>query len=111
MAERVQRTRLATDFCPQKISPEENQMLTTVFSEEEIRVVVNSFDNSKSPRPDRFNFGFLKDFWEEMKGDFIRMFEESHEHGKIVNGLNLSFIVLIQRKKKLSVYLTTDHAL
>ena len=42
------------------ISREDNQMLVSVFSEEEIKEVVWSCDNSKSPGPDGFNMGFIK---------------------------------------------------
>jgi len=45
-------------FC--SISDSDNDLLIGDFSEKEIRVAVWSCDNSKSPGPDGFNFGFLK---------------------------------------------------
>lgn len=55
----------------------ENEFLIAPFSVDEIKEAVWSCDSSKSPGPDGFNFGFIKDFWEIMKDDvvaFIRSF-------------------------------------
>ncbi|PNX72998.1 cysteine-rich receptor-like protein kinase [Trifolium pratense] len=69
------------------------------FSEEEVRKAVWECESTKSPGPDGVNFGFVKEFWEDMKDDFMRVMREFHENGRIVRGANSSFIVLIPKKK------------
>jgi hypothetical protein len=69
------------------------------FSEEEVRRAVWECESSKSPGPDGVNFEFIKEFWEYIKDDFVRVMEEFHANGKIVKGANSSFIVLIPKKK------------
>lgn len=39
-------------------------MLIAPFSEEEVGEALGLYDSSKNPRPDGFNFRFLKEFWE-----------------------------------------------
>lgn len=51
----------------------------------------------KSPRPDGVNFGFTKEFWDTIKGDFIIFLVEFHVNGKIVRVANSAFIVLVQK--------------
>ncbi|KAL8481854.1 hypothetical protein ACS0TY_028123 [Phlomoides rotata] len=51
----------------------DNQMLTTEFMVEEIKDVIDSCESYKSQGPDGFNFGFLKNFWEIFRDDFIRL--------------------------------------
>ncbi|MCI40696.1 cysteine-rich receptor-like protein kinase, partial [Trifolium medium] len=55
-------------------------------------------DSEKSPGPDGVSFGFIKDFWEDLKADFIQFLSEFHKNGKLVKGINNSFIALIPKK-------------
>ncbi|XP_058741211.1 uncharacterized protein LOC131613570 [Vicia villosa] len=80
------------------IEDSHNEELVCRFSEEEIRRAVWECDSDKSPGPDDVNFGFVKEFWEEIKQDFLRVLREFHEHGRMVKGANSSFIVLITKK-------------
>lgn len=43
------------------------------------------------------NFGFVKDFWEELKIDFVKLLKEFHANGKLIRGTNSSFIILIPK--------------
>jgi len=52
-------------------------------------------DSFKSPGPDGINFGFIKQFWVELKDDFFRFLNEFHRNGKLTKGVNSTFIVLI----------------
>lgn len=61
---------------------------------------MRSCGTSKSPGPDGFNFHFLKEFWEVYKADFMRLMEEFYENGRLVKGVNESFIVLIPKKEE-----------
>jgi hypothetical protein len=51
------------------ISEEDNFDLVSPFTLVEIEEVVRCSDGNKSPGPDGFNFAFLKNFWEMLKGD------------------------------------------
>lgn len=75
---------MGPDFCDKQISGEDNQFLVAEFSEEEVKAVVDSCGSSKSPGPGGFNFGFLKEYWELFKEDFMLMFREFYLHGKLV---------------------------
>jgi DUF1009 family protein len=67
------------------------------FTEEEVKQAVWDCDNFKSPGPDGVNFGFVKDFWAEVKDDFMRFLFEFHSNRKLVKGSNCTFIVLIPK--------------
>jgi hypothetical protein len=82
-----------------KINNAEREELVQEFSEDEVRMAVWECDSSKSPGPDGVNFGFVKEFWDEVKDDFIRVMREFHSYGRMVKGANSSFIVLIPKKK------------
>jgi len=53
------------------ISEEDNKILVDDFSEEEIWEAVWSYDCSKSPDLDDFNFGFIKFSWDFIKRDVV----------------------------------------
>jgi len=44
------------------IDKEDNDLLVSSFSEEEIRAAIWDCEGSKSPGPDGFNFNFFKQF-------------------------------------------------
>ncbi|GKV31185.1 hypothetical protein SLEP1_g39903 [Rubroshorea leprosula] len=80
-----------------QISQLENDHLVGAFSEEEIDVAVRECDSSKAPGPNGFNFDFVKNVWELIRVDVIRFLHEFHKNGKLVRGLNTSFIVLVPK--------------
>ena len=54
-------------------------------------------DNYKSSGPDGVSFGFIKQFWLDMKGYFMRFITDFHRNGKLVKGINSMFIALIPK--------------
>ncbi|GKV02337.1 hypothetical protein SLEP1_g14790 [Rubroshorea leprosula] len=80
-----------------QISQLENDHLVGAFSDEEIDAAVRECDSSKAPRPDGFNFGFVKNVWELIRVDVIRFLHDFYKNGKLVRGLNTSFIVLVPK--------------
>jgi hypothetical protein len=78
-----------------RLSLVEGSSLTKPFSELEVKEAVLDCDSFKSPRPDGVNFGFFKDFWDDMKGDVMRFISEFHPNGKLTKGLNSTFIAPI----------------
>lgn len=82
-----------------KVSQEKNLMLTTPFMEQEIKLAVANYERSKSPGPDGFNFKFIKESWDIVKDDILKMVTEFHWNVRIVRGSNPSFIVLLPKKE------------
>ncbi|GKU86141.1 hypothetical protein SLEP1_g705 [Rubroshorea leprosula] len=82
----------------QKIFEEKKEWLERPFSVEEIEEGLRSCDGSKAPGPDGYNFNFLKFAWHCIKEDFISFFSEFHWNGKLVRGLNSSFLALVPKK-------------
>ncbi|GKU90798.1 hypothetical protein SLEP1_g4749 [Rubroshorea leprosula] len=76
---------------------EDNDTLISPFSEDEIKVAVGECDSSKAPGPDGFNFRFVKSEWDVIKDDVVRFLQEFQANGKLVRGLNASFIVLVPK--------------
>lgn len=66
------------DDIPQ-VTPEENDMLTSVFSEEEVKHVVFQMEHSKAPGPDGFPAEFCQVFWEVIKEDLMALFRDFYE--------------------------------
>lgn len=52
-----------------QINAEDNFLLTTPFSPEEIKDAIWSCDGDKCPGPDGFNFQFYKKFWNILKDE------------------------------------------
>ncbi|GAU34874.1 hypothetical protein TSUD_19540 [Trifolium subterraneum] len=75
----------------------ESGSLIKPFSEAEVRATVWDCDSFKSPGPDGINFGFFKDFWDELRGDVMRFISEFHRNGKLTKGINATFIALIPK--------------
>ncbi|GKV45295.1 hypothetical protein SLEP1_g52400 [Rubroshorea leprosula] len=81
-----------------KISAAQKEWLERPFSIEEIEEGLRSCDGSKAPGPDGFNFNFIKFAWNTLKDDFVNFLMEFHQHGRLVKGLNSSFLALIPKK-------------
>jgi len=79
------------------LSVGEGGSLIKPFSEAEVKEAIWDCDSFKSPGPDGVNFGFLKEFWTEVKVDVMRFVSEFHRNGKLAKGINATFIVLIPK--------------
>jgi len=80
-----------------KLSFVEAGNLTKPFSEADVKQAVWDCDSYKSLGPDGVNFGFIKQFWDLMKVDFMRFLVEFHRNGKLTKGVNSTFIALIPK--------------
>ncbi|PNX60241.1 cysteine-rich receptor-like protein kinase, partial [Trifolium pratense] len=67
------------------------------FSEAEVKQAVWDCDSYKSSGPDGINFGFIKDFWVELRGDVMRFLIDFHRNGRLSKGINATFIALIPK--------------
>ncbi|MCH86339.1 cysteine-rich receptor-like protein kinase [Trifolium medium] len=81
----------------QSISEDDAYLLERPFSEEEVKQAVWDCESFKSPGPDGVNFGFIKEFWPHIKGDFMQFMLEFYTNGRLVKGSNCTFIVLISK--------------
>ena len=79
------------------ISKKDSKSLVARFSEVEIKSAVWACGGDKSPGPDGLYFNFIKQFWEILKPDFIRFFDEFFINGIFPKGSNASFIALIPK--------------
>jgi len=90
--------RLSVGSIPfRKLSFSEGDNLTKPFSMEEVKQAVWDCDSFKSPGPDGINFGFLKEFWDLIKDDFMWFMVKFHRNGKLTKGVNSTFIALIPK--------------
>ena len=51
----------------------------------------------KSSRQYGVSFGFIKQFWDVLKDDFLRFMVEFHRNGKLTKSINSTFIHLIPK--------------
>ncbi|MCH97122.1 cytochrome P450, partial [Trifolium medium] len=63
----------------------------------EVKQAVWECDSLKSPGLDGVNFGFIKEFWMDVKSDFMRFLLEFYSNSQLVKGSNCTFIVLISK--------------
>ncbi|GKV52698.1 hypothetical protein SLEP1_g59269 [Rubroshorea leprosula] len=82
-----------------KLNEEDKITLEEEFSNDEIRDVVFSCASDKAPGLDGLNFHFVKTIWGTIEGDVINFIKEFHQNGKLVKGLNSSYIMLVPKKK------------
>ncbi|XP_057450751.1 uncharacterized protein LOC130742662 [Lotus japonicus] len=82
---------------PRKVTTAENQLLEAAFSIDEIWEVVKNFDGNRAPGPDGFSMDFFKKFWNLVKDDLLNIFNDFYHSGRIVKGLNSTFIALIPK--------------
>jgi hypothetical protein len=79
------------------LSHAEGNDLIKPFSLVEVKEAVWGCDSYKSPGPDGVNFGFIKQFWDELKDDVMHFISEFHRNGKLSRGINNTFITLIPK--------------
>jgi hypothetical protein len=80
-----------------QLSQTDSGSLTKPFSEAEVKAALWDCDSYKSPGPDGINFGFYKDFWDDLRSDFMSFIAEFHRNGKLSEGINSTFIALIPK--------------
>jgi hypothetical protein len=80
-----------------QLSLEKVDMLTVIFTLEEITEVVRSCDGTKSPGPDGFSFAFINEFWELMRIDIRILFDQFHANACLPKCLLSYFLTLIPK--------------
>jgi hypothetical protein len=72
-------------------------LLTSEFSEQEIKEAVFSMKPNKAPGPDGFPAEFYQQFWETIKGDLMQMFQDLDKGELPLCSLNFGIITLIPK--------------
>lgn len=80
-----------------KLSADQIKNLISPFRQEEIDMAVQACNSQKSPGPDGFNFRFIKEAWEVIKGDIYKIFDDFWISGKLPRGSNVAYIALIAK--------------
>jgi hypothetical protein len=79
------------------VSVKENENLEAPFREEEIREVVFRCYAEGVPGPDGLSFLFYHKFWDVIKGDILKMFDDFY-YGKLdLFRLNFAILTLIPK--------------
>lgn len=73
------------------------ESLEASFTEEEVWAAVKSCDRNKAPGLDGFNLMCFQKCWKVFKADVLQFFNAFYENGKLVRGVNSSFITLIPK--------------
>ena len=81
------------------ISGESASRLDSPFTEKEISKVIFQLDKDKAPGLDGFTIAVFQDCWNMIKENLVRVFAEFHRSGIINRSTNVSFIVLLPKKK------------
>ncbi|KAM0002505.1 putative RNA-directed DNA polymerase [Helianthus debilis subsp. tardiflorus] len=76
---------------------EDARRLVRGFTKEEIREAVLDCGSDRAPGPDGFNFNFIKQFWNVLEDDSVKMFNSFFETGVISRGCSTSFITLVPK--------------
>jgi hypothetical protein len=79
------------------LSAVENQQLERPFEEFEVKDMIASSQNNKSPGPDGFNFEFFRSCWDLMKGDLMKIFHDFYANANMPRGMLSYFITLIPK--------------
>jgi mannosylglycoprotein endo-beta-mannosidase len=82
-----------------QLSVEENNILTADFTEKEVHDAIMQMEKNKAPGPDGFPAEFYQKFWEVIKGDLMRMFEDFHKGDLPLFHLNFGTIILLPKKE------------
>jgi hypothetical protein len=83
-----------------QISAEDNEKLTVVFTENEVKNAVFQMKHNKAPSPDDFPVEFYQIFWEIIKGDLMTLFKVFHEGKLPLFNLNFGIITLLPKQKE-----------
>lgn len=87
-----------TNHIPKLVTREDNDNINIPVTKKEVSEVLKEMKNGKAPGPDGFNVDFFKFWWNIVKGDIVRVVEDSRLNITILKSLNTSFIALIPKQ-------------
>jgi hypothetical protein len=81
----------------EKVTQGENDLLTAPFNEGEIKEAIFGSYAEGAPGPDGLPFLFYQKFWDIVKEDIVKMFEEFHKGDLDLYRLNFAMLTLIPK--------------
>jgi hypothetical protein len=85
---------------PRIVTWEDSLLLERLCSKEELWKVLKYFAKDKILGPDGWTIEFFLHFFEFVGEALLKVVEDSRRRGEVINALNSSFIVLIQKFNK-----------
>jgi hypothetical protein len=85
-----------------QILQEDNEKLTTYFTEQEVKEAIFQMKHNKAPGPNGFPAEFYQIFWEIIKGDLMALFKDFYEDRLPLFSLNFGIITLLPKQKEAS---------
>jgi hypothetical protein len=82
------------------VSSEENDILTSIFTEQEVKTAIFQMEHNKEPGPDGFPVEFYQVFGEIIKIDLMALFHEFHKGDLPLFSLNFHIITLLPKEKE-----------
>jgi hypothetical protein len=83
-----------------QISQEDNEKLTTVFTEQEVKEAIFQMKHNKAPGPDGFPAKFYQIFWEIIEGDLMALFKDFYDNRLPLFSLNFEIITLLPKQRE-----------
>ena len=80
-----------------QVSPKENDVLISEFTESEVRDTVFQMEHNKAPGLDGFPVEFYQVFWNVIKDDLMALFSDFHREDLNLYSLNFGIITLIPK--------------
>jgi hypothetical protein len=80
-----------------QVSPQENAILTSPYTEDEIRKDVFQMEHNKALGPDGFLAEFYQSFWDIIKHDLLELFRELHVGQLDLFSINCRKIILLPK--------------
>lgn len=84
----------------ERIEGEDAVRLEEAFSIEEVVSTLFDLSGDKALGLDGYPLAFWLSSWEFVKEEAVGFFQEFYEHGRFVRSLNITFLVLIPKKRR-----------
>jgi hypothetical protein len=83
-----------------QVSREENDILASTFTEQEVKTAIFQLEHNKAPGLDGFPAEFYQAFWEIIKGELMTLFHEFHKGDLPLFSFNFRIITLLPKEKE-----------
>jgi hypothetical protein len=82
------------------VSRGENDILASIFTEQEVKATIFQMEHNKAPGSDGFPVEFYQVLWEIIKMDLMDLFHEFHKGDLPLFSLNFGIITLLPKEKE-----------